>query len=185
MFEFKGTAAADASRNLRERDWRVIDHYNIQQLGKRPFTSMVQPTSHQRSLTEETRRPSLLQFRSRSNSSAPSLTAREEPKQSSTPSFDRSTPRSSPDRRSISRGSIHARVGSVDGFGKILMAKGSKLLRRQNSKHDLTSLQTLDWLESTNGKGYVQETSSRRGSAHDRIQSPNSGKYRQFWTGQV
>ena len=31
------------------------------------------------------------------------------------------------------------------------MAKGSKLLKRENSKHELTSLRPLDWVEEKDG----------------------------------
>lgn len=158
MFVFKGTAAADASKDENERDWRVTDHYNIQQLGKRPFTTMLQPTLHHRSLTEDTRRPSLPQIRSRSNTSIASQAVPEARRPLRAPSVDHFTPRSSIDRRSFSGESIHKRGGSSDSFGKALMAKGSRLLRRQNSKHDLTSLHTLDWLEDVNAQGVPQES---------------------------
>ena len=157
MFVFKGTVAADASNDERERDWRVGDHYNIQQLGRRPFTTMLQPTLHHRSLTEDHRRPSLLQLRSRSNSSVASQTIPEGIKLSPAPSLDRYTPRTSIERRS-SAGSVHKRGGSSESFSKTLMAKGSRLLRRQNSKSgDLTSLHTLEWLEDVNGREHMQE----------------------------
>lgn len=168
MFEFKGTAAAETTK---ERDWRVTDHCNIQQLGKRPFTTMLVPTFHHRSLTEDIKRPC-----SRRNSSLVSQTPFEGTKLSPSPSFDRSTPRSSIDRRSFSGGSTHTRAGSSDSFGKALMARGTRLLRRQNSKHDLTSLQTLDWLEDTNGKGQPQEMPQRPGSRHSRMQSAGDGE---------
>ena len=156
MFVFKGTAAADASYEERERDWRVADHHNIQQLGRRPFTTMLQPTLHHRSLTEDKRRPSLLQLRSRSNSSSASHSFAEGVKLSPAPSFDRYTPRTSIERQS-SVGSVHKRGGSSESFSKSLMAKGSRLLRRQNSKSDLTSLHTLEWLEDVTGREHMQE----------------------------
>jgi len=179
MFEFKGTTAADASNDRKERDWRVTDHYHIQQLGKRPFTTMLLPPTplHQRSLTEDTRRPSLLQLRSRSKSSTASQTIYERTDDSPSLPVDRNISRISVDRRSISGGSIHRRAGNSKSFGKTLMAKGTKLLRRQNSKHDLTSLQTLEWLAETNGKGHVQEMSTRPGSRLSRIQSSGNGKH--------
>lgn len=179
MFEFKGTAAADASNDRKERDWRVTDHFNIQQLGKRPFTTILLPQTplHQRSLTEDTKPPSLSQLRSRSNSSIGSQTIYERTEHFLSPSVDRATSRASVDRQSISGGSVHRRAGITDGFGKTLMAKGSRLLRRQSSKHDLTSLQTLEWLEETNGKALVQEMSSRTSSRRSRIQSSGDGKH--------
>lgn len=179
MFEFKGTAAADASNDRQERDWRVADHFNIQQLGKRPFTTMLLPQTslHQRSLTDDTKRPSLLQLRSRSHSSLANQIVCERTEHFLPLSVDRATPRTSIDRQSLSGRSVHTRAGVSDSFGKTLMAKGSKLLIRQNSKHNLTSLQTLEWLEETNRKAYVQEMSSRSCSRQSRIQSSGDGKH--------
>ena len=178
MFVFKGTAAADLSKDGKERDWRVTDHYNIQQLGRRPFTTMVQPTLHQRSLTEDTRRSSLLQVRSRSNSSTASQTILEGGKLSPIPSVDRYTPRTSSERRSFSGASIHKRAASSESFGRTLMAKGSRLLRRNNSKQDLdlTSLHTLEWLEDVNARNNTRESSSRAGSMHSPIRPNGDGE---------
>ncbi len=75
---------------------------DIQDLGKRPFTTMLQPAHHQRAKAEDTRRPSL-QLRSRSNSSAPSYSRpqdRDDLSPVATP-IDRRTPRSLFDRRSL------------------------------------------------------------------------------------
>lgn len=147
MFEFKG-AAADSTEGS-GLDWRVVDHRNLQDLGKRPFTTMLQPAHHQRRKTEGARRPSL-QFRSRSNSSAPNYSRSHDTHDLSpvTTLIDRRTTRSSLDRRPASGASTHARGDSLDSFTpKAWMAKGSRFLKRQNSKQDLTSLRTLDWLE--------------------------------------
>ncbi len=147
MFEFKGTAAD--STHGSGLDWRVVDHKNIQDLGKRPFTTMLQPAHHQRAKTEGVRRPSL-QLRSRSNSSAPSYSRpqdRDDLSPVATP-IDRRTPRSLFDRRSVSGGSTRTRGDSHDpSTPKAWMAKGSRFLKRQNSKQELTSLRTLDWVE--------------------------------------
>ncbi len=177
MFVFKGTAVADASKDEDERKWRVADHYNIQRLGKQPFYTMLQPTLHHRSLTEDTRRPSRPQPRSKSNSSAALHTLHEGSRPLPAPSFDRSAPGISADRRSLSSGSIHRRGGSSDSFGKALMARGSRLLRRQNSKHDLTSLKTLEWLEEVNGRDDLQGNANRSGSWPSPIRSIGDGEY--------
>ena len=151
MFEFKGTAA-DSPESSRP-DWRVVDHRNIQDLGRRPFTTMLLPAHHQRSKTESARRPSL-PLRSRSNSSAPNYSRSQDRDDLSPPatSPDLRTPRLFVDKRvsrqSVSGGSTHIRGDSLDAFApKAWIAKGSKLLKRQNSKHELTSLRTLDWVE--------------------------------------
>lgn len=170
MFEFKGTAAADTAE-ANGPDWRVTDHQNIQGLGRRSFTPMISPRPlpilHHRALTEDVLRPNVLQKRSRSNTSVGSLTPYEGGALSPAISIDRSTSGSSADRRSVS-GSVHTRASSADSFGKTLMAKGSRLLKRQNSKQDLTSLQTLDWMSGVDGQGPVREMSNRPGSRQSR-----------------
>lgn len=171
MFVFKGTAAAEASKDQSLREWRVTDHYNIQELGKHPFHTMLQPSLHHRSLTEDARRPPLPQPRSRSSSSIALHTLYEKRRPSHTPSFDQSPVKNWADRRPSSSGSVHKRVGSSDNFGKTLMAKGSRLLRRQNSKHDLTSLETLEWLEDVK-----QETANRPASKPSPIRRGSDGQ---------
>ena len=175
MFVFKGTAAADASN---EREWRVGDHYNIQNLGRRPFNMMLQPSLHHRSMTEDARRPSPPPSRSRSNSSFAIHPLYEGIKLSPSPSIDRSTPGFAAESRSSSISSIHKRGTSSEGFGKSLMAKGSKFLRRQNSKqdqdNDLTSLHTLEWLEAINQTENAQGLSDR--PTHSPTRSPGEGE---------
>ena len=172
MFVFRGTAAAEASNDQSQREWRVTDHYNIQKLGKHPFHPMMHPSLHQRSLTEDARRPSVPPPRSRSNSLLAVHTLYEGTRPPPTPSFDRSIFENSTDRRSSFSGSTHKRVGSADSFGRSLMAKGSRLLRRQNSKHDLASLQTLEWLEDVK-----QETADRPSPRPSPIHRGSDGKY--------
>ena len=147
MFEFKGTAADTTGAS--GPDWRIVDHRNIQDLGRRPFTTMLLPAPHQRRKTEGARRPSPPP-RSRSNSSAPNYSRPQDTDDLSpvASSFGRRTPRSSVDRRSLSGGSTPTKGDSLDIFApKAWMAKGSKFLKRENSKHELTSLRTLDWVE--------------------------------------
>ena len=147
MFEFKGTAAASKEGSGPER--RIVDHRNIQDVGRRPFTPMALPEVPQRFKTEDARRPSP-PLRSRSNSSALNF-SRPNDADDLLPvatSLYRRTPRLSMDRRSLSGGSTHTKGDSLDLFApKAWMAKGSKLLKRENSKHELTSLRNLDWVE--------------------------------------
>lgn len=168
MFEFKGTTAA--SKEGSGPEWRVVDHMNIQDLGRRPFTTMVLPAVHQRTATEAARRPST-PLRSRSNSSAP-IFSRPQDTEDILPvatALYRRTPRLSMDRRSLSAASTHTKGDSSDLFTpKAWMAKGSKLLKRENSKHELTSLRTLDWVEES------QET-----RAHHAIGPPSPPEFRQ------
>ena len=159
MFEFKGTAADSTEGG--GHDWKVLNHPD---LSKRPFAAMREPAHHQRTKTEGAKRPSL-QLRSRSNSSAP-VYSRPQDRDEFSPvatSFDRRTPRSLTDRRSSSGGrSTHTRGDSLDSFTpKALMAKGSRFLKRQNSKHELTSLRTLDWVEGSES-GHVHRLIDER-----------------------
>lgn len=182
MFEFKGTAAD--STECSRPDWRVVDHNNIQDLGKRPFTTMLQPVHHQRAKTEGARRPPL-QFRSRSNSSAPNYSRPQDRDDLSpvTTSFDRRTPRSATDRRSVSGGSTHTRGDSLDSFTpRAWMAKGSRFLKRQNSKQELTSLRTLDWVEESEEARihHLLDQSSPPHFRHSRVRSTGDRKF--LWT---
>lgn len=173
MFEFKGTAAAESQLAGKDGEWRVVDHDNIRKLGKRPFTTMLAPPTpaphHHRALTEDIRRPTLT-VRSRSNSSMPS-SAPYENRPSPSIAMDRLTPRSSTsaDRHSFAGNSLYTRGDRSESFGKTLMAKGSRFLKRQSSKNDLTSLYPMDLSE--NDKRHVQEMSDRPGSRHSRIRS--------------
>ena len=167
MFEFKGTTAAAKEGNGPE--WRVVDHMNIRDLGRRPFTTMVSPAVHQRTTTESAGRPSP-PLRSRSNSSAP-LFSRTQDTEDLLPvatAIYRRTPRLSMNRRSLSTGSTHTKGDSSDLFTpKAWMAKGSKLLKRENSRHELTSLRTLDWVEE-----------SQEAHAHHAIGPPSPREFR-------
>ena len=153
-----------------------MDHRNTQDLGKRPFTTMLQPRHHQRTKTEGAKRPSL-QLRSRSNSSAPNY-SRPQDKDDFSPvatSIDRRTPRNSVDRESVSEGSTQVRGEILDSFSpKSWMAKGSRFLKRQNSKQELTSLRTLDW---------VEESKARPHHVLDQPPSPDFGLSRIRSTG--
>lgn len=40
----------------------------------------------------------------------------------------------------------------LDSFTKAWKAKGSRFLKRQNSKQELTSLRTLDWVEESEAR---------------------------------
>ena len=53
--------------------------------------------------------------------------------------------------RGSKSGSTHSRADYPESRTKSLVAKGSRLFRRQNSKSDLTSLTTLNWLDGSDG----------------------------------
>ena len=162
-----------------------MDHSNIQNLGRRPFTTMVVPTTLQRSKTESPKRPSP-PLRSRSNSFAPTY-SRPSGTEDLAPvatSIYRPTPRLVVDRRSLAAGSTHAKGDSLDLFTpKVWMAKGSKLLKRESSKHQLTSLRTMDWVE---GKGeprenHVMAPPRPPESRRSRVRATSDGECKPFW----
>ena len=149
MFHFKGTPADSTSGN--GNNWRLVDLPSNQDLGKRPSTHMPRPRQNQRRKTEGITRP-LLQPRSRSNSSAPTY-SRPQDKDDLLPitfPLNRRTPRTLGESTDI-------KEDNIDSFiPKAWMAKGSKLLKRQKSKQELTSLRTLDWVEAS-GQARVQD----------------------------
>ena len=143
MFEFKGTESIEGSRP----EGRIMDHMNVQDTGRRPFTPMRSPAHHQRRNTEGAGRPSL-PLRSRSNSYAPNYSRSQDRDDFSSAALaaDIRRPRLFVDRRH-SGGSTQTRDGLENFTPKAWMAKGSRLLKRQHSKHELTSLRPLDWVE--------------------------------------
>lgn len=78
---------------------------------------------------------------------------------SPTSSVDKSTSRYSLDARSIS-GSLHSQAERPESLAQSLRAKGSRLMRRQNSKFNL---RTLEWVESSD------HSWSRGNGGQDRI----------------
>ena len=157
-----------------------MDHKHIQDLGRRPFTTMFQPGHHHRAKTEGARRPSL-QLRSRSSSFAPTYSRpqdRDDLSSDVTPKVRR-TARSPADRRSVSSDSQHTRGDNLDSFTpKAWLAKGSRFLKRSNSKQELTSLRTLDWVEESQ-EARVHHLLDHPPSdfRHSKTQSTDDGKY--------
>ena len=183
MFEFKGTAAA--SKEGTGSEWRFEDHNNIQNLGRRPFTTMVLPSTSQPSKAEGAKRP-FPPLRSRSNSFAPTY-SRPSGTEDLAPvatSIYRPTPRLRVDRRSLAAGSTHTKADSLDIFTpKVWMAKGSKLLKRENSKHQLTSLRTLDWVEEKEQARahYVRAPPPPPEGGRSRVRASSDGDCESVW----
>ena len=91
------------------------------------------------------------------------------------PSADMSSRRRSQDARSLA-GSIQSRADRSDSVTKSLFSRGTKLLKRQNSKSNLTSLRTLDWVEASYERDQIQELAGWRLLKHSRIDSTGSGR---------
>ena len=149
-----------------DRHWRRRD---------RPYMTPQQPTSnHGRAFKEGSRHNSMSgsgssTIRPRSGTATTSRFPNENSLSPSPPTYV-SAPGDPHDMRSISE-SIVSRTDRPESLTKSLVSKGYKLLRRQSSKSDLTSLRTIDWMEPSKG-----EKTSRKNLKHSRWQSTDSGK---------
>ncbi len=141
---------------------------------ERPYMAPHQPPPNlRRGVTEGSwgsRRNSLSGIRPRS-STAMAARSPNECSLSPTSSIHMSSHRDLHDMRSISE-SIVSRTDRSGSLTKSLVSKGYKLLRRQNSKSDLTSLRTMDWMEQPRG-----ENNLRKNSKHSRWQSTDSSMF--------
>ena len=133
-----------------------------------------QMLGHQRSLTEDNKRPPMPQMRSRSNTST----------SSSDIPFTRKA--LSPDPDSSPRDSFErprgrqTRVERPESFRRTIVSKSSKLFKsRPSSRDNLTSLQPLDWSEEFENDicpAPEPKTPSRPTSRQFRTSSKNDGK---------
>ena len=116
--------------------WNTREH-RLSQIEGQSFSRIRQTTGHQRNLTEQVSRPSLHQPRLRSNTSTNGL-------HDGRPQLKIDT--DGRDRRPASM-SLHARNESSSRLAQNLKSKASRLLRRQGSHGNLTSLQTFEYPE--------------------------------------
>lgn len=89
---------------------------------------------------------------------------------------NRSVRRKSQDIR-LSSGSIFLRPEKPESLAKTLMTRGSKLLRRQNSRTESTSLRTWQWLETSQDNMDTNDGHSAKTLGdlrHNRIHSTGS-----------
>ena len=160
----------------RDRRWQRRD---------RPYLTPQQPTlSHCGAFTEGSGRDSMSTSRSgmiRPRSSTAMIDySTNDYCHSSSSLTHMSSPRDLHNMRSVSE-SIVSRSDRPESLTKTLVSKGYKLLRRQNSRSDLTSLRTMDWMEQSN-----RENTSRKLAKHSRWQSTDSGMSEcnllKYWT---
>ena len=149
----------------RDRNWHRRD---------RPYMTPQQPPlDHYGAFAEGSRRSSMATPRSGTirprSSTAMTDYSTNEYCHSSSSSPRMSSPRDLHDMRSMSE-SIISRTDRPESLTKTLVSKGYKLLRRQNSRSDLTSLRTMDWMEQPGG-----DNMSRKLAKHSRWQSTDSG----------
>lgn len=111
--------------------------------------------------------------RSRTNASTSTLV---DPNPSPTSTRNRAKDKK-PDDVRLSSGSTSLYPEKSEGLAKTLMARGSRLLRRQNSKSDSTSLRTWQWLEASQGSVGACEGYSAKALGdfkHNRMHSTGS-----------
>ena len=146
----------------------------LSQLGARPYSAMGQTGHHQRTVTEDLRRPkhSPMQSRGRSNTA----TLNDFPSQIRAPYVIDQTSGMPSDRRSASI-SLHSRNERSESFSRTLRTKASRLLRRQENDENLTSLRTVDWSEELDETPYEDGPSllPRRGLKVAKRGSPSGG----------
>ena len=144
----------------RDRRWQDRD---------RPYTSTQQSTTNNhRPSTMSSRPASMSSTRQRSNTAMAHYSSNE-PKLSPTSSVRTLSRPYLHDMRSVSE-NIVSRTERPESLTKTLVSKGYRLLRRQNSKSDLTSLRTMDWKEQSS-----TGNASRKPPRHSRWQSTDSG----------
>lgn len=141
---------------------------SLWQRRERPYMTPQQPTAnYRRGFPNGSRSNSMADTRPRSRTAhSPNVGSL-----SPTSSIHMSSPRDLHDMRSISE-SIVSRIDRPESLAKTLVSKGYKLLRRQNSKSDLTSLRTMDWMEESKAEKTLPKSSN-----HSRWQSTDSGMF--------
>ena len=93
-------------------------------------------------------------------------------------SSDLSLHRVSHDGRSYT-GTIHSRGDRPESLARSLFSRSTRVLKRQNSKFNLASLRTLQWLDNTEDRDsgkHIQEVSGIQVSKHTRTYSIVNGR---------
>ena len=154
--------------------WQDEGKSKIYQLGERPHSAMTQTSSHQRTMTEHLRRPPPTPARGRSNT----MTSNYVPPNTTPPSSFQAASGMRYDRRSTAM-SVHSRSERSGSLSKSLKTKASKLLRRQDSNTNLTSLRVVDWSEELDESPYKPpmgpSLSIRRNTRYTRQGPPSEG----------
>ena len=146
--------------------WEVPRLYKdkIYRENKRPVIAVGEPPRRHVGVSESPKRVTLLDYKSKSSTSVPTLRSYGT-RLSPGSSIDMSSSRFSLDGKSLS-GSMYAENERPDSIAQNLRAKGSRLMRRHNSKFNL---RTMEWVEDT------EETWTRSNARHNRIQSAGNG----------
>ena len=157
--------------------WDTSGHERWQSMDHWPPMASRQSSGHQRSLTEDNKRPPLVQLRSRSNTSTSSSDIPFARKAFSPELPLEPSPRGSFDRPRSRQTSTER----PQSFRRGLIAKSSRLFKqRSDSRDDLTSLRPLDWSEEFENDicpVVEPEISSRPVSRHARNASKSDGQF--------
>ncbi|KAL9608744.1 MAG: hypothetical protein Q9167_006433 [Letrouitia subvulpina] len=128
-----------------ESTWQMVSIDNPSRTGRKEYTTVAQeaPSRHRRGFTEGTRRMSALRTRWRSNTT----TAPPAGYQFS-PASTVEAPTSSYQIQEYRPQSGWSDSDRSDGFtkSKSWVSKGSRMLKKQNSKFNLSSSRTMDWV---------------------------------------
>lgn len=86
-----------------------------------------------------------------------------------------------PHSSGFSSDSIATGPERLENLAKTLIARGSRLLKRQNSTADSASIRTVEWLGESEGKmgKHKSQSSLQSGYGHERMNS-SSGKFQMF-----
>ena len=124
--------------------WEVPRLYKdkIYRDNSRSVTGAGPPPRRRVGLSESPKRVTLLDYKSKSSTAVPTFKSFGS-RLSPSSSVDMSTSRFSLDGKSLS-GSLHSQPDRPESIAQNLRAKGSRLIRRQNSKFNL---RTLEWVE--------------------------------------
>ena len=142
--------------------------------GERCHSTVKQTPNHHRTITDHVNKPSMLQPRGRSNTTGMNHL----PPGSNGTYIPKGTEGVQVDRPSIAM-NVHLRNDRSGGFSKSLKTRASKLLRRQESSSNLTSLGGVDWSEELDESPYecqsTQPVSPQRSIRHEQGASPSDG----------
>ncbi|KAL8968797.1 MAG: hypothetical protein Q9183_002302, partial [Haloplaca sp. 2 TL-2023] len=158
--------------------WHVVNHI-VRETETRPYTAGAQTPAvrHRRGRTEGFRPLSMLKSRSRSYTTTPDAASNHHITPSS--SFESSNP-DHQDEASRPQ-SVWSDSDHSDSQTKRWVAKGSKMLKKQNSRFNLSTSRVVDWVEEDDEPiGQDNGARSRVHGKHSRMWSTGTGKLPQF-----
>lgn len=168
-------STATPSSDHAESTWQVVNVEKFDPTGKKQYatTAPLPSVRHHQGHTERNRRLSMFRMRSRSNTT---LNTSMDHCLSPSASFD------SRDSHRDNAEECHPESGwsdseHSDSMTKSWVARGSRMLRKQNSKFNLSTSRRSTWVEESDEAGEQYPESRLRGhNKHGRMWSTGSGK---------